>query len=333
MEPFADPSALAATLLEASPDGLFLVNERGLIRVANKRSGELVGRTPDEMVGMSIDQLVPEEVRSSHAALRDRYTQHPVRRPMGTALRLFAEHSDGSQFPVEISLSPVTIDGATYTIATMRDVSQRQENIARLALLQDRERIARDIHDMVIQRLFTAGMSLQAVQGLTESAIVRERLDTVTDELDDTIRQLRRAIFELGQDDNDLTLSAHITAVVDERSRHLGFVPKIIITGQIDDLPDFISDQVIATLTEALSNVARHAEAATTSIEIERTDRSVLLIVSDDGIGMGDDREPSGGLANMMWRAAELGGSCSVAPADSRGTVLTWQVPLASASH
>lgn len=324
---------LAVMLLDASPDGLFLIGPDGVIRLANAQASRLFGHAPGALVGTSVDQLVPEEQRSGHSNLRGRYGEQPVRRPMGTDLRLLAESSDGSLFPVEISLSPVTVGDEVCTIATVRDVSERQETMARVALLKDRERIARDIHDMVIQRLFAAGMSLQAINGLVESPVVRERLMSVTDDLDATIRQLRHSIFQLGQDDHHLSLSGHIAAVVDERSRHLGFTPDLRVTGKLEGLPDFIGDQLIATLTEALSNVARHADANEVIIEVSRSDAGVSLTIRDDGVGMTGTPKPRGGLSNMMWRAVELGGTCSVAAGEPSGTILTWYVPVVAGSR
>lgn len=327
MENLAD-DALARMLLDASPDGLLLVAVDGTIRLANNQAATLFGTRQDDLVGTSVEELVPVEQRRSHASLRQRYGSNPSRRPMGTDLRLRALRRDGSKFPVEISLSPLTIEGEDLTIATVRDVSARQETQARVALLKDRERIARDIHDMVIQRLFAAGMSLQAVSGLVDSSVARDRIATVTDELDETIRQLRHSIFQLGQPDEQQTLSAQVEMVVEERSRHLGFVPIVDIVGELDELPDFIGDQLVATLTEALSNVARHANATEVRVQLTRAHDRISLAVSDNGVGMNDLPKPRGGLSNMMWRAAELGGTCSVAPSESKGTTLVWNVPL-----
>ncbi|MFT6291396.1 MAG: PAS domain S-box-containing protein [Ilumatobacter sp.] len=328
-----DPDELAGVLLNGSPDGLLLIGADGIIRLANAQADHLFGRELDGLGGTPVDLLVPAEQRSGHPALRERYGEHPARRPMGTDLRLLGEAADGSLFPVEISLSPVTIDGEACTIATVRDVSERQETMARVALLKDRERIARDIHDMVIQRLFAAGMSLQAITGLVESPVVSERLMAVTDDLDATIRQLRQSIFQLGQDDHHLSLSSHIAAVVNERSHHLGFSPDLHISGKLEGLADFVGDQLIATLTEALSNVARHARASGATVEVTRTDAGVSLKIGDDGVGMTGTPKSHGGLSNMMWRAAELGGTCSVASVSPSGTLLTWNVPAVAASR
>ena len=246
---------------------------------------------------------------------------------MGTGLQLFAQDAHGAMFPVEVSLSPVVFDGEHRTIATIRDVSDRQAFATEMAMLQDRERIARDLHDMVIQRLFAAGMGLQAVQGRAQPSEVAERIANTITELDDTIRELRSAIFRLGQRTEHRSLSAQLTELVHDRARHLGFEPDLRLVGDIDHLPDFIADQLVATVTEGLSNVVRHAMATMAIVYIEHVNDRLSLSITDDGRGLPELPKQSGGLKNMMWRAAELGGSCTVGHNDPAGTVLTWRVP------
>lgn len=323
-----DRAELAGALIESCPDGLLLVDADGRIVLANPIAGKLFGLTEDELVASSVEDLVPPEFRASHPRRRAAYTASPTTRPMGTGLELFAQHSSGEMFPVEISLSPCEIDGTTYTIAMVRDISDRQESASRMAMLQDRERIARDIHDMVIQRLFAAGMNLQAVQSTAQPKLVADRIGSTIVELDDTIRELRAAIFRLGQHDERRTLSAQITELVHDRARHLGFEPTLRLAGDIDTLPDFIGDQLVATLTEGLSNVVRHANATCADIHIDRVGQTLSMTISDDGVGIPDEPKRSGGLSNMMWRAAELGGSCSIGPNQPSGTRLLWHVPV-----
>ena len=323
-----DRAELAGALIDSSPDGLLLVDDDGLILLANPIAETMFGRTEADLVGSSIDELVPPEFRSTHPQRRAAYTSAPTSRPMGTGLELFAQHSSGEMFPVEISLSPCTIDGSVFTIATIRDVSDRQESAAQMAMMQDRERIARDLHDMVIQRLFAAGMNLQSVQSAAQPPMVADRIGSTINELDDTIRELRAAIFRLGQQDERRTLSAQLTELVHERSRHLGFEPVLRLAGDLDQLPDFIADQLVATVTEGLSNVVRHANATTAEVRIACAGTNLSLTISDDGVGLPNEPKRSGGLSNMMWRAAELGGSCTVGPNEPAGTRLQWHVPV-----
>lgn len=318
----------AGALIDASPDGLILVDDAGSIVLANPIAALLFGRNVSDLVGSSVDDLVPTEFRSSHHERRAEYAERATSRPMGTGLRLFAQHSSGSMFPVEVSLSPIDIDGRQHTIATIRDVSERQEFATEMAMLHDRERIARDIHDMVIQRLFAAGMSLQAVQSSAQPPIVADRIATTITELDDTIHELRAAIFRLGQQSEHHSLSAQLTELVHDRSRHLGFEPELRITGDVDHLPDFISDQLVATVTEGVSNIVRHAEATEARIHIEHVGTRLSLSITDNGRGLPAEPKRAGGLSNMMWRAAELGGSCTVGHNEPAGTVLIWNVPI-----
>ncbi len=319
---------LAGALFDSCPDGVLLVDPDGIIRLANPVAGSMFGVSDDDLVESSIDALVPPEFRATHPKRRAEYTASPTTRPMGTGLKLFAQHTSGVMFPVEISLSPCTIDAVDYTVATIRDVSDRQESAAQMAMLQDRERIARDLHDMVIQRLFASGMNLQAVQATAQPPMVADRIAATINELDDTIHELRAAIFRLGQHSERRTLSAQITELVHERARHLGFEPTLRLIGDIDTLPDFLADQLVATTTEGLSNVVRHANATAAEIRIERIDNTVSLQISDDGVGLPNEPKRSGGLSNMMWRAAELGGTCTVSPNEPEGTCLIWNVPV-----
>ncbi len=319
---------LAAALLAASPDGVLLVDPDGVIRVANPSAAAIFGRTVDELIGTPVEVLVPAEYRDGHVKHRTGYAKRATTRPMGSGLRLFGEHADGSLFPVEISLSPMDSDGVQYTVAAVRDVTDREETLSNVALLKDRERIARDLHDMVIQRLFAAGMSLQAVASQAESPIVAERIRSTIDELDDTIKELRSTIFRLGQSGDRRSLEAQLAELVHQRSTHLSFEPELVIDGALDEIPDHIAEQLLATVTEGLSNVGRHAEATEALIQIRYADDHLDLVVSDNGVGMSKDPKRRGGLSNMMWRAAELGGTCSIGAADPKGTELRWIVPV-----
>lgn len=315
-------------MFESAPDGVLVVDHAGSVKACNRALAAMFGATIERIVGSSIENLVPEDSRDRHVRYREAYSTDPSRRPMGTGLDLVARHADGGTFPVEVSLSPLDVSGENLTIAAVRDVTERQAARSSLALAEERERIARDIHDMVIQRVFAAGMSLQAVMAMVDSPVVRDRLSAVTDDLDDTIRELRAAIFGLGNLDVDRSLATHVRATIDERSRVLGFTPELVVEGSLDDVPDYVAEQLLATVTESLSNVARHAGATTAHIEIRRLDDELQLTVSDDGRGITGTPKTRGGLSNMMWRAAELGGTCAVAANEPNGTRLTWRVPV-----
>jgi len=319
---------LARTVFEASPDGMIVVDTDGVVRAANQAFATMFGCEVDEVVGSKIERFVPEADREAHVGHRQGYVHDPARREMGSGLRLFAQGADGDNFPAEVALSPVEVEGQPMTVATIRDVSERQESRMRIELAEERERIARDIHDMVIQRVFAAGMSIQALMSMVDSPALRDRLDTVTDELDQTIRELRNAIFRLGSLGVEQSLESQVRAVIEERRRHLGFAPTIVVNGSLDAVPAQVAEHLLATLTEALSNVARHANATRADVDITRTDHELALVVTDDGVGMNGTTDHRGGLTNLGWRAAELGGSFELSAAQPSGTRLSWRVPL-----
>ena len=202
-----------------------------------------------------------------------------------------------------------------------------------MALAEDRERIARDLHDTVIQRLFATGMSLQGSIRLVRSdpdAAV-ERIEGAVDDLDLTVKHIRTAIFglEVTRPDRDSTRS-RILALVHEAIGPLGFEPRVLLDGPVDTgmRPD-TANELIATLREALSNVARHARASRVEVEVVFAD-DVRLTVLDDGVGPPAVGAPRGkGLANMAARAEKLGGTFSLGPAEPTGTRLEWRVPKA----
>ena len=131
----------------------------------------------------------------------------------------------------------------------------------------------------------------------------------MTESLDETIRQLRQAIFETGQYDDRQSLPSQLASTAGESAQHLGFVPELTVVGSLAGVPNFVADQLIATLTEALSNVARHAQATEVCVTVECVTGQVSLVVEDNGVGVARTPKTNGGLANIMWRAAELGGS------------------------
>jgi two-component system, NarL family, sensor histidine kinase DevS len=200
-----------------------------------------------------------------------------------------------------------------------------------LAVVEDRERIARDLHDTVIQRLFATGMLLQATVRLvaTDPSGAITRIGEAVDDLDVTIKQIRTAIFDLERAAMAPTgLRSEILALARDAAGSLGFEPRVILDGPVDAGVDTATGaEVLATLREALSNVARHAQA--TSVEVEVVVGSeVCLTVADDGIGPPAEAAPTGkGLPNMAARAARLGGSFELRPRQPRGTVLEWRVP------
>lgn len=461
--------SIAAALFSSAPDGQVIVDGDGTIVLANPQAESMFGWSSGSMVGRPIEDLVPDRFRDTHTADRAAYHGQPHTRPMGLGLELRARRRDGSEFPVEISLSPVRTgmgllviaavrdvservareahshriqrgldaisdgvfmfdpdtfrftyvnqgaieqagcnraellemgplgimvdmddatlrelvaplldrrlgsrsittrhrraDGSTFAVevlmqapdlgpdiartvvAVVRDISERIENDERLRaahqelqLAEDRERIARELHDTVIQRLFATGMGVQALATRMSDPQVAERLGRVVDDLDTTIRDIRTAIFGLQGGVFGAGVRAEVLKVAHEAGDALGHEPRVRFLGPVDAVvgPE-VAEHLVPTLREALANVARHAGASHVEVTLRCTSDRVHLQVVDDGVGPPDpDAAPRAegltgkGLVNVARRAESLGGTCALRAGQDRGAVLEWDVPLPS---
>ena len=209
------------------------------------------------------------------------------------------------------------------------ELAEHRHDSARLAVLQDRERIARDLHDLVIQRLYATGMSLQGALPLITRPDVADRVSSAVDALDETIREIRSAIFSLQSpsDPKRVGLRAKILDVVEEMTAPLGFAPSLRLVGPLDEeVPGEVGEHLLSALREALSNAARHAGASSVDVTVD-CGTDLVLLVRDNGTGLGGSTRRSG-LANLAARARGLGGRLRVGRAEGGGTDLEWRVAL-----
>jgi signal transduction histidine kinase len=200
----------------------------------------------------------------------------------------------------------------------------------RLAVFEERDRIATDMQNLVVRRLFDIGLSLQGVASLLPAA-GRQRVAWLIDDLDETIRNLRRSIFSLQEDTKSTpsTVDDEILRTVAQSVDALGFEPRLIQREQLEEvLPQWIRADLLATLREALANVARHASARTVTVELGVSGGHLQLTVTDDGVGIADERTRSSGLANLDKRAKRWTGTLKVEPGGGGGTRLTWRVRI-----
>ncbi|KUP95345.1 sensor histidine kinase [Thermobifida cellulosilytica] len=213
--------------------------------------------------------------------------------------------------------------------AVTLELAEARRDAERLIVLEDRDRIAKDLHDIVIQRLFAIAMSLMSSVRRIEDEGAAQRVRRAVDDLDDTIRQIRSTIFALQHSaDNGRTwLRNQILDVVNAATESLGFSAGLRLDGPIDSaVPDSVAEHVLAVLREALSNIARHAHASRADITVH-VDSQVTLTVTDDGVGLPEQGRRSG-LRNLAERAEALGGSFEALRRPEGGTQLRWQVPL-----
>ena len=199
-----------------------------------------------------------------------------------------------------------------------------------LAVLQDRDRIGRDLHDLVIQRLFAVGLSLQGAARLSQAPALTRRVEQAVDDLDATIKDIRRTIFELGATEDEAPdLQSVVTRLVERAAHSLGARPRLVLSGPIRTrVPPDLAAEVVAVLTEALSNLVRHARADRIEVLLSLEDQLVLEVV-DNGVGLPDQVIESG-LANLRERALRRGGTFSTGVPPGGGTCLRWTVPLAA---
>lgn len=212
------------------------------------------------------------------------------------------------------------------SIVLDRAAAEREHDL--VTRLEDRDRIARDLHDLVIQRLFAVGLTLQGASRRADSPELVERLEGAVGELDQTIRDIRATIFELRHHPGQGSFRADLRALVDSYTPTLGFAPTLHVLGPLDSVADDeLHAQVLMVVREALSNVARHAHASRAEVTAQVDPGALVLTVQDDGVGVGADAVESG-LANLRARAEDLGGRVELAPVDPHGTRLCWSAPL-----
>jgi signal transduction histidine kinase len=190
------------------------------------------------------------------------------------------------------------------------------------------------LHDLVIQRLYATGMSLQGTMSLISAPDAADRVSRAVDALDETIREIRSSIFALqARPEGQVPgLRARVLAVADEMTPMLGFPPTLQLDGRLDDdVPQDVAEQLLSAVREALSNVARHAGASRVEVSVRAAD-DLSLVVADDGSGLKGVTRRSG-LANLEERAAQLGGSMHVDSVPGGGTTVSWRIPLGPAAE
>jgi signal transduction histidine kinase len=210
------------------------------------------------------------------------------------------------------------------------ELAEARAEQRRAEMLDERERIAADLHDHVIQRLFAAGLSLQAVAAGLGPGRQTDRIMGTIKDLDDTISQIRTTIFQLqltGQSTSK-GVRARVLDVVGDVTPALGFSPAVRFAGLLEGtVPDDLAEDLLAVVREALTNVARHAEASSVEVEVTAEPGSLSLDVRDDGVGLHPGARRSG-LANLDRRAEHHGGRLSLKSREPSGTWLRWTVPI-----
>ncbi|TWF75146.1 histidine kinase/DNA gyrase B/HSP90-like ATPase [Pseudonocardia hierapolitana] len=245
-------------------------------------------------------------------------------RVMGVLVALRKRETQPFQ-PSEVPLLTSFAEQATLAL----EVGEKNRAQRQLAVFGDRERIARDLHDRVIQRLFATGLQLQSMQRRVADPAVQGRIQQAVNDLDETVREIRTSIFDLhtAGEGAEGGLRRRLLDAAAEAAEGHGLSPSVRISGAVDTLVSReVGGHAVAVVREAVSNAARHAAAKTVTLTVEAGDE-LLVDVVDDGRGI-DPSVARSGLRNLEERARECGGTLRVAPGAGSGTRLSWRVPL-----
>jgi signal transduction histidine kinase len=307
---------------------------------AGQRAGSLMGSTVavtvpaiDDVFRSGTTMLIPDLATNLGDALGEQVGTFgpalavPLRSPAGVSGVLMAVRDKGAASfePVQVPVLASFADQAALALEAAR--AQQAQRL--LDVLADRDRIALDLHDHVIQRLYAAGMMLQGTLRLMSGQDARARIQKVVEQLDETIRDIRTSIFDLhtAGEDKAGSLRRRLLDVAAEVSAGSGLSPSVRMSGAVDTLvPSAIAEHAEAVVREGVSNAVRHAKATAITVTAEAGDELVIEI-ADDGVGI-PEKAIRSGLANMERRAAVCNGAVSIVARQGGGTRLIWRVPL-----
>ena len=319
-----------------------IVDERGRIQIVNSEAERMFGYARDELLGQEVEVLVPDRLKQVHVENRGRYKAKPKTRPMGVGLNLSARGKDGKEFPVEISLSPMSTDHGLLITSVIRDVTSRRrlEDAALSARAiaaqeQERRRVARDLHDEVAQALSGIALGLEQVESTANLETAREQAKRLGEEVARAMGELRRVVEHLRPDElADLGLAASLERMVNDRQESNPNT-KIVFhsDGNGRRLDPDAELAVYRVVQEALTNSIKHAGAKTIEIDLTRADTSTTAKVRDDGCGfdVGANSTNGLGLGGMRERARLVRAELEIDSTPGRGTEVALRLPVESA--
>ncbi|MEN9693297.1 MAG: hypothetical protein RLZZ330_941 [Actinomycetota bacterium] len=335
----------AVNLVEAKYGALGVISPKGGLQDffhvgMEENQIKMIGHRPEGRGVLGLLVQHPEPIRlkdlSKHPASFGFPEHHPpmssflgvpvrVRGEVFGNLYLTEKKNDSEFTPEDEELVIGLAAAAGLAIENARLFSKTQA----IAVYEDRERIARDLHDLVIQQLFATGMTLESIARKAPGSPEAEKISQAVDDLDRTIKQIRQSIYALTTPENEgVSLRRRVMHEVEGFTVLLGSTPSITFEGPVDSMTsDRETNQVVATVRELLSNAVRHAHASSVAVVLQIVDNQLVLTVSDNGVGMPESVNRSG-LENLRRRAEAMGGSFEISRRFPSGTQAKWMIPL-----
>jgi PAS domain S-box-containing protein len=321
-------------IVEAAPDGIVLVNPGGQISMINPQTEHMFGYAQQELIGQPVEILVPDRFRSEHINHRSAYSKRPVARAMGKGMELYAVRKDGSELPVEISLSPIeTVDG-TVILTTIRDLAERKqlaEQIRWASVLEERSRMARDVHDTLAQGFTGIVLNLEAAEEEAEnlSEEVRHRIRRARDVARQSLEEVRGSILALS---SSLPVRGDLANSLREFVARYSSIIKTRVSFSVQGTPRHldlaIEENLLRIAQQATDNALKHARASSIRIELAYDETTVQLTITDDGQGFGVKKAgPGSGLSGMRERAKEIGGKFELKSRPGKSTRVAVKIP------
>ncbi len=319
-------------LLESAPDAMVIVSSDGRIMLANAQTDQMFGYRRQDLIGRGIEMLMPPRFRGAHERHRTDFFADPQPRRVRAGFQLWGLRSNGTEFPIDVCLGPLRTDQGVLVSAAIRDITEQLAVQAELAdaraaadLFAERDRIAGELQDHALQRVFAVGLALEGTIPRARSADVQERLNAAVDDLHAVVQDFRTAIFNLRSSSTDIAgLRQRLDEVINELSAHLDTT--VQYKGPLSVVAAALAEHAEAVVREAIDNAVRHAEATRLTVVIDVAD-DLCIDVVDNGKGIAENIT-GGGLVDLRRRAEAAGGTLSIGGHHNGGTWLRWAAPL-----